>query len=219
MLSYSKRTIVAAIAVVSVALVTGVTARASVIAVGSGAFAGSPVLTFTGLADGTEVNGLTVNGVLFNYLIGSTPTNGQVVIDGGPGVTNNIAPPNVVSVGDNTGTLTLTLPVPVTAVGYGYAILATTSIANATTISLFSNSTLVGSLSYAGVADPTFTGGFAGIASTLAFNRVAITFNSAAAPAFAADNFVFSSVPEPSTVLLTAVGAIFLLYRVRRVSS
>jgi len=47
---------------------------------------GSTLTTFTGVADGTEVNGLTVNGILFNYSLG----NGQVTIDGGPGTTNNI---------------------------------------------------------------------------------------------------------------------------------
>ena len=71
------------------------TAHAAVIAVGPDAFpAGSTLITFAGLADGTEVNGVSVAGVLFNYSLG----NGAVLIDGGPGVTNNIDPPNVVSV-------------------------------------------------------------------------------------------------------------------------
>lgn len=198
---------------VAAARFAGTEARASVMAVDPAAFVKSPVVDFTGLASGTEVNGLTVNGILFHYLLGSTSTNGQVNIAGGPGITNNIAPPDIVSIGNNTGTLTLTLPRPITAIGYGYAILNKGSLANATTISLFNDGTPLGSLSYAGVPDPTFTGGFAGIASTVAFDRVAITLVSAEPSAFAVDNFVLAnSVPEPSTILLSVLGVGFLLY-------
>ncbi|MFN0104926.1 MAG: PEP-CTERM sorting domain-containing protein [Bryobacteraceae bacterium] len=191
-------------------------ADASVIAVGPGAFpAGSTLITFTGLADGTEVNGLSVGGVLFSYSLG----NGMVIIDGGPGITNNVAPPNIVSIGNPGGVLTLTLPGFFDTFGDGYAILNTVAVLNATTINLFSGATNVGSLSYNGVPDPTFTGGFAGIQSTIPFNRVAITFNAAAAPAFALDNIRIASVsaiPEPSTVLLILSGVAGLLWVQRR---
>ena len=94
------------------------TAQASVIAVTPGAFPASATpITFTGVATGLEVNGLTVGGVLFSYSLG----NGNVVIDGGPGVTNNVNPPDVVSTGNNTGILTLALPSLETMFGYGYA--------------------------------------------------------------------------------------------------
>src|ERR1700720_1690624 len=80
-------------------------AFATVVAVGPGSFpAGSTLIDFAGLAFGTEVNGLTASGALFNYIVGGSPLNGAVVIDGGPGATNNITPPNIVSVGNNTGT-------------------------------------------------------------------------------------------------------------------
>src|SRR5262249_25384233 len=145
---------------------------------------GSTLTTFTGLPSGLEVNGLTVAGINFSYSLG----NGQVIIDGGPGTTNNITPPNIVSVGNNTGILTLTLPSLVDTFGYGYAILSGAAVANATTIALFSGVTPVGSLSYNSTPDPLFSGGFAGIQSTIPFNRVQLTFNSVAAPAFALDN-------------------------------
>src|SRR5437667_1788955 len=188
-------------------------ARASTASLGIGAFgAGSTLTTFTGLADGTEVNGLTVNGILFNYSLG----NGQVTIDGGPGDTNNIAPPNIVSVGNNTGLLSMTLPSFVGAFGYGYAVLSTGAVTAATTISLFSGATPVGSLSYDGVPDPTFSGGFAGIESTIPFNSVRDTFNSVAAPAFALDNIrtatPTTTVPEPSTMLLIGAGIMVLVF-------
>ena len=187
----------------------------STMSVGIGAFGpGSTLTTFTGLADGTEVNGLTVNGILFNYSLG----NGQVTIDGGPGTTNNIAPPNIVSVGNNTGVLSMALPSFVGAFGYGYAVLSTGAVTAATTISLFSGATPVGTLSYNGVPDPLFSGGFAGIESTIPFNSVRVTFNSVAAPAFALDNIRTATtnvpVPEPSTMLLVGAGIIgFLLFR------
>ena len=190
-------------------------AYSAVVAAGPGAFpAGATLLDFTGLATGTEVNGLVVNGVRFSYTVGGSPLNGAVQIDGGPGATNNIAPQNIVSVGNSTGILGLLLPAPVTLFGYGYAILETATVANATTISIFSGTTNVGTLSYTGALDPTFTGGFAGIQSTIPFNRVELTFNSSA-PAFAVDNVRFSSVPEPATILMT-VAALALVLRRRQ---
>lgn len=204
------RTVIAAI---SLSLFCG-EAMAAVVAVGPGAFpGGSPLLTFTGLADGTEVNGLIVSGVQFTYSVG----NGNVVIDGGPGTTNNIAPQNIVSLGNPTGVLTLLLPAQSILFGYGFAVLNTATVTNATTITLFSGITNVGSLSYTGVPDPTFAGGFAGIQSTLPFDRVQLTFSSAAAPAFAVDNIRYSggspNIPEPSTWLLTFAGVAIALRR------
>jgi hypothetical protein len=114
--------------------------------------------------------------------------------------------------------LTLLLPAQSSLFGYGYAILNTITVPNATTITLFLGATNQGSLAYTGVIDPVFTGGFAGIQSTLPFDRVQLTFNSAAAPAFALDNIRFASnVPEPSTWLLTlAFAGLAVRHAVRR---
>lgn len=89
-------------------------------------------------------------------------------------------------------------------------------IASATTINLFSGATNVGSLSYDGLPDPGFTGGFAGIQSTILFDSAQLTFNSTAASAFAVDNIVTytsNPIPEPSAVLLVLSGAaaVFLM--------
>ena len=142
--------------------------------------------------------------------------NGHVVIDGGPGVTNNVDPPNIVSIGNNTGVLSLNLGGPVNTFGYGYAVLNTVALANATTITLFNGVTNVGTLSYNGVPDPTFTGGFAGIFSTLPFNRVELTFT-ASAPAFALDNIrTANTIPEPATLLLLGSGLVGVAARMRK---
>ena len=202
-------------------VVLGSNASADVISISPSAFPpSSTLLNFNGLANGTEVNGLTVNGVSFTYLVGGSPLNGAVIINGGPGITNNITPPNIVSVGNNTGTLIITLPSPVNLFGYGYALLSGSAVTNATTISVFSGITPLGSLSYNGVLDPFFTGGFAGIQSTIPFDRVAVNFNSVAAPAFALDNIRFANtttvIPEPATLLLLGTGLAGVAARVRK---
>lgn len=187
------------------------TLSASIVPVPISAFPPSATLiTFNGLTNGTEVNGLNVGGVSFSYTVGGFPLNGAVIIDGGPGLTNNITPPNIVSVGNNTGTLTMILPTPATMFGYGYAILSGAVVANATTMTVFSGVTNLGSLSYTGVPDPNFTGGFAGLLSTSPFDRVAVTFNSVAAPAFALDNIQITPVPEPSTTTVLLLSAAFV---------
>lgn len=184
----------------------GTDALADVVSINQAAFPpSSTLINFNGLVDGTEVNGLIVGGVSFAYSLG----NGDVIIDGGPGVTNNINPPNIVSIGDNSGTLTITLPASVDVFGYGYALLSGVPITNATTIAIFNGVAPLGSLSYNGVPDPAFTGGFAGIQSTVPFNRVQVTFNSTTASAFALDNIRYGNtnvIPEPTTMLLLGTG-------------
>jgi len=103
-------------------------ASASLITVGIGAFPmGSTLTTFTGLALGTEINGLMVDpavgpggAILFEYSLG----NGRVSVNVGPNTTHNINQPAVVSNdgANNSGVLTMTILSLVDLFGYGYAL-------------------------------------------------------------------------------------------------
>ena len=192
-------------------------ASASVIPMGQSAFPdNSTVINFQGIPPGTEVNGLVVNGVTFSYSVGGQPLNGAVAISNTPppGVTNNISPPNIFSVGNASGMLGIQLPAPVFLLGYGYAIITSGTLSNATTISVYSGTTMLGMLPYTGMSDPFYTGGFAGIQSTIAFDRVQVSFLSEKTQGFGFSNLLFPrqspSVPEPSTVWLMIIGVALL---------
>ena len=139
---------------------------------------GATVLDFSALADNTEANGLIVDGVLFQPTKNGSSTNGVLIVDGGPGTTGNITPPNLVSLSDlNAIALIVSLPNLAIQFGYGYAFNAAVSIPVATTIELFAGSAPVGSISFTGIPDPIFTGGYAGVASDTPFDRAVLTFS------------------------------------------
>ena len=82
---------------------------------------GATVLDFSALADNTEANGLIVDGVLFQATKNGSSTNGVLIVDGGPGTTGNITPPNLVSLSDlNAIALIVSLPNLAIQFGYGY---------------------------------------------------------------------------------------------------
>ena len=187
-----------------------VSASASVIEVGPGGFpTGATLIDFQTVPLGTEVNGLVINGVTFSYSVGGVPLNGAVVIGDNP-TTNNISPPNIVSTGNATGILGIQLAAPVFVLGYGYAIFSSGTLPGATTISVFTGATPLGFLAYTGMSDPFLTGGFAGIQSTIEFDRVQVRFNVGETRGFALDNLQFASVPEPSTGWLVIIGVALL---------
>jgi hypothetical protein len=199
------------VSVLAAAAMLCASAPASVVAVGQAVFpTGATLIDFQTVPVGTDVNGLAINGVTFGYTVGGVPLNGAVVIGAGPGITNHISPPNIVSTGNASGILSIQLPASVFLLGYGYAIFSSGTLPAATTISVFSGATPLGSLPYTGVSDPFFTGGFAGIQSTIAFDRVQLTFNSGETQGFGLDNLQFAGVPEPSTVWLLIIGVALL---------
>ena len=102
---------------------------------------------------------------------------------------------------------------------YGYALREDSSVLAATTIDLFGGSTLIGSISFTGIPDPIFTGGFAGVASATPFDRAVLTFADVGG-AFAADNVTFNAnkaSDEGQTFILLSAGVSLLLFlRARR---
>ena len=193
-------------------------AEADVIRIGVNAFGpGSTLTTFTNLAIGTEVNGLTVDGILYRYSLG----NGRVQIagvGGGPSG-NNVEGPKIASgFGFNGGSLTLTFPSFISAFGYGFVVGSTSPPTDPTEIQLFSAATNVGSLTYPAAPDPDLAGGFAGIQSTIPFDSAIVTFNFASSPGFSMDNVRTIGVPESSTFVFlgTGIGLLWSWRRIRR---
>jgi hypothetical protein len=176
---------------------------------------GATTLDFAALSTGTEANGLVLDAVLFQVTKNGTSTSGIVIVDGGPGTTGNITPPNLVSLTDPNGVaLIVSLPNLAIQFGYGYAVNAEVSVPTATTIELFAGSTPVGSISFTGVPDPTFTGGFAGVTSNTAFDRAVLTFSDVG-DAFAVDNVTFAAnraSDEGQTLILLSAGVSVLLF-------
>ena len=110
--------------------------------------------------------------------------------------------------------LIVSLPNLATQFGYGYALVPKGSISSATTIELFAGAAPIGSISFAGIPDPIFTGGFAGVASDTPFDRAGLTF-SGVGEAFAVDNVTFGAnraSDEGQTLVLLSAGVSVLLF-------
>lgn len=200
--------------IVSVACMGGTYATASVIAIGPENFPpGTHLINFDGFNDGAHVDGY-IDGILFMYYLPVEA--GEVVIGHFFGATNNMTPPYANTVGDNrTVSMLLILPAPATMLGYGYALNIDRHLAEASWIKLYLNNELVGSLSYDGDRDPDFTGGFAGIQSTIPFDTVNFGFNEIAS-VWAFDNvMVYYAVPEPGTLMLFGTIALGLAGAIR----
>ena len=101
------------------------------------------------------------------------------------------------------------LPAPQSLVGFGYSVFGSAPFDG--TINLSSGQNPVGSLSFSGVPDPSNPGGFAGVFSTIPFDRVTVTF-SPSILAYAVDNlrFATAAIPEPSSLVLMAIGTLGL---------
>lgn len=204
---------------------------AAVSAIAPGAFTASSLLVdYASTPIGTNAKGLNVSGLTFYYSgyysqdpativeWSATHVDGRsIYVPANPGSTP-------------LGTMAVTLPGLSNMFGFGFYMpaLGAGTLQNALTISLFDDSvvanTLVGTLSFAAVTegdplDPwSRLGGFAGIASTLPFNRVNWTFDRSVTE-IVVDNFRVSVVPEPSARLMLALGIPTILLVQRRRSA
>ena len=189
------------LAVLAVVSMPGPTVHAGIMAIEPGDFSGGETLIDYGppLITGAPVDGLTISGVLHEFSVGGLSSLDATVSPGGPGDTNSVSPPLIE--GDAAGLLSLSFPTPQTRFGFGFAILATSALADGTTIELFdAGSASLGSIAFPALPDPTFPGGFAGIESTEPFTSAEVTF-SGDASRFALDDVRFENfVPEPSSL-------------------
>jgi hypothetical protein len=176
------------------------TASASVVSLTAASF-GAPKVTFSEVALGTAFNGLSINGFGFAETILNT-----TVSNGGPGNTNSVTQPSALGGVNPAGqVITVTLPEMSTAFGFAYALLGAGTIPDGVTVTLFDDATNLGSLGFTAVPDPDFPGGFAGIGSTIAFNKATITFISTVG-AYDLDNFnSVAAVPVPGSLALVAL--------------
>jgi hypothetical protein len=161
-----------------------------------------PDVTFSEVPIGTPLNALTINGFTFAETIANT-----TVSNGGPGNTNTITQPSALGAGNPAGeVITVTMPELSSAFGFAYALLAGGVVPDGVTISLFNGATNLGSLVYSASPDPTFSGGFAGIGSTIPFTSAKIVF-SPSAVAYDFDNVsANAAVPEPATLAMLGLG-------------
>lgn len=193
------------LSIVAAGLLAGpMTAHAALMAIGPGGFSGAQTVIDYGLVQTfAPVDGVTFGGVVHNFSIGGSPS-GDAVIDSGPGNTNNITVANIE--GDSDGVLSLLFPSLQSRIGYGFALSLVGIIANATSIEIFDAANVsLGSLSFNGASDPAFTGGFAGLESTIPFLRAEVSWG-VSGTRFAFDKLQFERVPEPGTLALLGLG-------------
>ena len=186
--------------------------RAGLTPIGPGDFPANTTMVDLTPVNGADVQGLTVDGITFAYT-SSGPNTPSAIIDGGPGTTNHITPPNVVSEDGNpssTDALTMTFAQPQNLLGYGFALLDGSTISSGSTVTLYdSSNNLLGSITVGAAPDPNFAGGFLGVLSTTAFSVAVVTFGDPNAPAFALGNIEYAAgVPEPSSVVMAGVAVI-----------
>ena len=193
--------------------VVATSGRADLFVLHEADFAASSVVTVGSLGVGTPIDGKTIGGLSFGYVDHGKHSNAAVVSNV-IGSTKHLTGASILGgVNQNLPDdilLTVDFAQPTTGFGFGWAISGKGIFFNVVGITLFDGSTRLGSFGYDGIRDPDYTGGFAGIGSTVAFTTAKIDFHTGLsfAGSFLANNFVTRTraVPEPSGLVLAFLG-------------
>lgn len=196
-----------------------VTANAAPLPIGVDVFesaTGATLVTFEGIPEFTEANGLTVGSLTFEY---AGPAGSAFI---GPTLeSDNIAGESLaISAFGAPEALSIHFSSAVIAFGTGFAFSTQDAVADALTIEIFDGLTSLGTLSFNANPDPSLIGGFAGLRNDVAFDRVVLTFDDPNALLIALDNLrtipaPSTPIPEPATLSLLGLAVVAVRHRRR----
>lgn len=164
---------------------------------------GATLIDFGTVETNEVVDGNMIEDVSFGFTVNGMPSN-DATIASGPGDTNNITVANIE--GDADGVLSMLFTTPISRLGYGWA---SDGDPSWSVIQLFDeDDESLGSLTFNGVLDPDFVGGFAGVYSDVPFVRADVTWTVTGGTRFALDNVHFEVIPEASTLSMAVLGVV-----------
>jgi hypothetical protein len=161
------------------------------------------------------VDGLTFQGVSFDFKVGGIDSTDALYHSGGPGILTYVQDPSLE--GNAAGVLTLDfVDCPAASLQFGATLSNFGSFTPGFTVSLFDAALLpVGVFPVSTSSLISFTEAQFSYSGT-PIGRAVIDFNEQAALRFAVDNLTYQCVPEPGSMALLAMGVLPFLRRVRQ---